>query len=43
MVNDGRQDYVFQIGSEPPQEVPEPTHLLGGGLLILLALRRRLG
>lgn len=42
MVNRGKQDYIFQIETLPPQEVPEPTHLLGGGLLALLALRRRL-
>lgn len=43
MVNRSTQDYVFQIDELPPQEVPEPTHLMGLGLLALLALKKRLG
>jgi len=39
----GVQDYVFQITTTPPQEVPEPTHLLGIGLAALALLKRRLG
>ena len=43
MLRERTQDYAFQVEGGPPQEVPEPTHLLGGGLLLLLALRKRLG
>ncbi len=41
MVNRRTQDYVFQIETLPPQEVPEPTHLMGLGLLALVALKKR--
>jgi hypothetical protein len=42
MVNRSTQDYVFQIETNPPQEVPEPAHLMGLGLLALVALKKRL-
>lgn len=42
MLKTGKQDYVFQIETTPPQEVPEPSHLLGLGLLALVALKKRL-
>jgi hypothetical protein len=43
MVARGVQDYIFQIDDNPPQEIPEPSHLAVGGLLILLWMKRRVG